>query len=451
MKFPADFAWGVATAAYQIEGATAEGGRKPSVWDMMCRKPGAIWNGQTGDVTCDHYHRYKEDVAIMKKMGLKAYRMSISWSRVIPDGVGAVNPKGLDFYDKLVDSLLAAGVEPFVTLFHWDYPYELYCRGGWLNRESADWFAQYAQVMAKRLGDRVSHWITMNEPQCFILLGHQTGIHAPGDKLNQAEILRAAHHALLAHGRGVQALRANSPQPCKIGWAPVGVVSMPASDRPADIRAARQATFAIKPPSLWNNTWWNDPVLKGEYPADGLEAFAKDMPAIRPGDMETMRQPLDFFGVNIYNGQFVKASKNGQAEAVPHPVGGPMSHFLWPVTPECLYWGPKFFQERYKLPVYITENGMSNVDWVSLDGKVHDPQRIDYLNRYLLQLGRAINDKIDIRGYFVWTLCDNFEWGEGHKQRFGMVHVDYATQKRTLKDSALWYKKVIATAGASLG
>ena len=450
MAFPKGCVWGAATAAYQIEGAARGDGKGPSVWDMMCRRPGAIWNGQTGDVACDHYHRWREDVALMKGLGLRGYRLSISWPRVLPDGVGQTNPKGLAFYDRLVDGLLATGIEPFVTLFHWDYPYALYCRGGWLNRASADWFAEYAHVVVSKLGDRVRHWMTHNEPQCFVGIGHSDGRHAPGDRLPWAEVLRIAHHALLAHGKGVQAIRAAARGPCRVGFAPVGVVKIPASTAKKDIDAARREMFAVTAPNVWNNTWWMDPVFFGRYPADGLRLFEKDLPPIAAGDLATIRQPLDFFGVNVYDGSRVRAGKGGRPEAVPQPQGHALTAFKWFVTPDALYWGPKFFQERYKLPIYITENGMSGCDWPALDGRVHDGHRIDFTRRYLLALERAIRDGTDVRGYFHWSILDNFEWAEGFKERFGLVHVDYVTQKRTLKDSAHWYKKVIATNGKSL-
>ncbi|HUU08934.1 MAG TPA: GH1 family beta-glucosidase [Phycisphaerae bacterium] len=450
MAFPQGFVWGTATASYQIEGAAHEDGKGPSVWDMLCRRPGAIWNGQTGDVASDHYHRWAEDVALMKRLGLGAYRFSISWPRVIPHGTGNVNAKGLAFYDRLVDALLAAGVTPYVTLFHWDYPYDLYCRGGWLNRDSADWFAEYATVLAAKLGDRVGHWMTLNEPQCFVGLGHFDGRHAPGDRLNWAEVLRAAHHALLAHGKGVQAIRAASPGPCQVGFAPVGVVRIPATDSAADVEAARADMFAVTARNQWNNTWWMDPVFFGTYPADGLALYAADLPPIRDGDLETIRQPLDFFGANIYTGSTVRAGAGGQPEAVPDPVGIGLTGFKWPVTPAALYWGPRLFFERYRLPVYITENGMSGTDWVGPDGAVHDAPRIDYTAEHLAALGRAVDDGVDVRGYFHWSLMDNFEWAEGYKERFGLIHTDFVTGKRTLKDSALWYKDVIAANGANL-
>ncbi|MDP6438166.1 MAG: GH1 family beta-glucosidase [Candidatus Brocadiia bacterium] len=454
MGFPEGFVWGAAAASYQIEGAWNEDGKGMSVWDMMCRRPGAIWEGQSGDVACDHYHRYREDVALMKEIGLGAYRLSISWPRVIPEGAGAVNEKGLDFYDRLIDELRAAGITPYVTLFHWDYPYELYCRGGWLSPDSPRWFADYAGVVVDRLSDRVQDWMTFNEMQCFMGLGHFAGEHAPGDKFALAPFLRAVHNALLAHGRGVQTIRARARTECRVGLVPAGFVKMPATDDPADVEAARRAMFSMPdrgPLSYWNNTWWMDPPLEGAYPEEGLRLYGADAPAVRDGDMETICQPLDFLGVNTYRGEYVRAGDDGEPQEVPYRLGWPVTTFHWPVMPESLYWGPKFYHERYGLPLLLTENGMACTDWVSLDGKVHDMQRIDFLHRYLLQLERAIQDGVDVRGYFYWSILDNFEWAEGFKQRFGLVHVDYPTQKRTLKDSAHWYKDVIATNGEVLG
>jgi beta-glucosidase len=447
--FPATFVWGAATAAYQVEGAVREDGRGESVWDMFCRKPGAVWNAQTGAVACDQYHRYPEDVALMKRIGLTAYRMSISWSRVMPDGTGATNPKGLEFYDRLVDELLKAGITPWVTLFHWDLPLALYRRGGWLNRDIADWFGEYAALLAGRLSDRVTHWMTLNEPQVFVGLGHQEGTHAPGDKLAFSEVLLAGHNTLRAHGKSVLALRARAKGECRIGYAPVGMPAIPATED--DVAAAREAMFTVRVKDCWNNTWWMDPVFLGHYPQDGLELFGRDVPEIRAGDLETIRQPLDFFGANIYHGAQVRRGANGSYEKVPLPEGFPITGFDWPVTPEALRWGPRLFFERYGKPIVITENGLSCRDWISRDGRVHDPQRIDFTARYLTELARAIEDKVPVLGYFHWSILDNFEWAEGFKQRFGLVHVDYTTQKRTLKDSALWYSEVIASRGRTLG
>jgi len=451
MSFPASFVWGAATSAYQVEGAAAQDGRGLSVWDTFCKQPGAIWQGQSGDRACDHYNRFRGDIGLMQEIGLRAYRFSISWPRVLPRGVGEVNEKGLAFYDALVDGLLAAGITPYATLFHWDFPEALYQRGGWLNRESAEWFAEYAQVVVDRLSDRVTNWMTLNEPQVFIKFGHGDGTNAPGLKLPLAEQLLAAHHCLLAHGRSVQVIRARAKKPARVGIAPVCVVKYPASASAGDIEAARAATSGVPERLLWNNAWFYDPVVLGGYPAEGLAMYGADVPGAAPGDFELMKQPMDFLGLNIYEGQPVKAGADGKAEVVARPVGHPMTAFRWPVEPESLYWGPRFMYERYKLPIYITENGLSNIDWVSLDGKVHDPQRIDFTQRYLLALRRAVADGVDVRGYFHWSLMDNFEWSAGYKERFGLIHVDFETQGRVIKDSAKWYRGVIESNGGSLG
>ncbi len=450
MMFPKNFAWGAASSAYQIEGAATADGRGASVWDEFCKRPDAVHNRDTGEVACDHYHRYLGDVALMKSIGLRAYRLSIAWPRVLPEGTGAGNAKGLEFYDRLVDALLEAGIEPWVTLFHWDMPQALFNRGGWLNRDSAAWFAEYAAVMAARLGDRVNNWITLNEPQVYIGLGHADGKHAPGLKLPLKDCLLATHHSLLAHGRAVQALRACAPRAIRVGWAPVGHVSVPASDSPADLDAARHAMFSIRRKDAWNNTWYADPICLGHYPADGLELFGDDAPTPHEGDMKTICQPLDFYGLNIYSGETVKAGAEGEPVTIPAHAGAPVTTFRWLIKPEVLYWGPRLIAERYRLPIVITENGMANVDFVDLDGRVQDPQRIDYTRRHLLQLGRAIEDGVDIRGYFHWSIMDNFEWAEGYRERFGLTYVDYRTQQRTLKDSAIWYRTIIESDGAAL-
>jgi beta-glucosidase len=450
MPFPANFVWGAAAASYQIEGAAYEDGKGLSVWDMFCRKEGVIWRNQNGDIACDHYHRYQEDVAVMKSLGLRAYRLSLSWPRIIPAGVGTTNTKGLAFYDRLIDELLAAGITPYVTLFHWDFPYELYLRGGWLNPDSADWFADYTAVVMDSFSDRVHHWFTLNEPQCFIGLGLREGIHAPGDKLAWREVLLAGHHALLAHGKSVQTIRARARSSPLVGFAPASNVGIPFTESEADIEAARQFTFSLPMKTLWNNTWFADPVFKKEYPADGLAIFGKDAPHVGQHDMDIIGQPLDFFGVNMYHGVYIRAGSNGQPEYVQGPLGEPLTGMGWSFTPKVFYWGPKFLSENYQKPIIITENGMANIDLVALDGKVHDPQRIGYIGSYLQQVERAINDGIDVRGYFYWSILDNFEWAEGYKARFGLVYTDYTTQQRIPKASAYWYKQVIATNGANL-
>ena len=441
--------WGAATAAYQIEGAARERGRGLSVWDAFCDRPGAVFEGQNGDVACDHYNRFEEDVALMKELGLGAYRCSISWSRLFPEGVGARNEEGFDFYKRLFDALLAAGIEPAVTLYHWDFPLELYRRGEWMNPDSPKWFGDYAEACAKAFGDRVKFWMTHNEPQCFIGLGHQSGVHAPGDKHPFFEIRNMTRNTLLAHGHAVQALRAHG-QPSRIGIAPVGHTAVPASDSPEDIEAARRYTLDLKKDSVWEMSVWMDPILNGGYQVQA--AVEKGyVPSLSAEDLKIIGEPIDFVGLNIYFAPKVKASETASYEVVKNAPGSPQTLFKWFVEPDALYWGSKFFADRWpNLPIYITENGLSNEDWVALDGKVHDPQRIDFLHRYLRSLSRAGEDGADIRGYFQWSMLDNFEWAEGYKERFGLVHIDYTTLKRTPKDSFHWYKGVIASNGAGL-
>ena len=449
MSFPSNFVWGAAAASYQIEGGAYDDGKGLSVWDVGCRRSGKIWDGNTGEVSCDHYHHFRDDVSLMAQIGLKAYRLSISWPRVLPEGTGAVNEAGIDFYDRLVDALCEQEIEPWVTLFHWDYPYALYQRGGWLNRDSACWFAEYAQIIAERLSDRVRHWMTLNEPQCFIG-GMFAGGHAPFNSYGLTDTLLAAHHTLMAHGLGVQAIRAQARSQPLVGATPVGIIKVPATDSLEDVETARKATFSITVKNCWNNTWFTDPMMLGSYPKDGLTLFEDAVPCIRNGDLATICQPLDFYGVNIYHGETVRTRSGGGWDVLPLGDGPALTSMEWPVTPEVLYWGPRFLYERYGLPVYITENGMANNDWVHLDGKIHDPQRIDFLSRYLRQLNRASTEGIPCGGYFLWSIMDNFEWSHGYKRRFGIIHIDYETHKRTLKDSALWYRDVIASNGACL-
>lgn len=448
-EFPQDFVWGAAAAAYQIEGAAAEDGRGPSVWDDFCKIPGKIWANHTGDVATDHYRRYPEDVALMKRIGLHAYRLSVSWPRVLPEGVGAVNSKGLDFYDRLIDELLKAGIVPYVTLYHWDLPSALYRQGGWLKRESADWFAEYARIVVQRLSDRVKHWMTFNEPTIFLGHGLQYASHAPGDALSFAEVLQASHHVLLAHGKAVQAIRAIAPD-SQAGFAFIGYTKVPYTDKPEDIAAARASAWGVYDKNVHSNPWWLDPVFHGRYPEDGLELFGEDAPKVAPGDMETIAQPVDFMGFNIYSGDYFRAGPDGKPEWMPLPVGHSITPSNFTVVPEALYWGPKFLYERYGKPIYITENGFSSWDAIALDGGVHDMQRIDAMARYLIQLQKAVSEGVQVKGYFYWSILDNFEWLQGYKDRFGIVFVDYPTQRRVLKDSALWYKDIIAGNGRKL-
>lgn len=449
MGFAKDFVWGAATSSYQIEGTGRDSGKGQNIWDVFTKKPGRVYEGHTGDIACDHYHRFREDVAYMKELGLKGYRFSIDWSRVLPEGTGKVNEKGIDFYNALIDELLEQGIEPYITLYHWELPYEIYKRGGWMNPEIVEWFGQYARLVAERFSDRVKYFFTLNEPQCFVGLGFLQECHAPGVKAPLRDTFEMAHNALKAHGRAVQMLRAYGKQNVQIGYAPTSGMCYPEKETPKDIEAARKALFAL-PDDLsnwtWNVSWWSDPVILGKYPEEGMKKYEKYLPVITDEDMKLISQPIDFYGQNIYNGRCIRMGTDGRPEEVRRPAGFPKTATNWPVTPEALYWGPKFLYERYRKPIYITENGMACHDTVSQDGKVHDPNRIDFLARYLKNLKRAA-EEIDIRGYFQWSLMDNFEWDKGYAERFGIIYVDFETQERIWKDSTYWYRDLIRRNG----
>lgn len=452
MAFAKDFVWGAASSAYQIEGAAAEGGKGPSIWDAFCREEGRIYNGDSGEVACDHYHRYPEDVALMADMGLDAYRFSLSWPRIFPTGKGEVNPEGLAFYGRLVDELLAKGITPYVTLFHWDYPLALQWEGGWLHPDSPQWFARYTETVVEYFGSRVKHYITFNEPQCSIGLAFGEGVHAPGVVMPAAAQVRMSHHLMVAHGLAVQAIRRLNPA-ARVSYAPTCNAKVPASPSPEDINAAREMFFAAGPSEAdwrWSVTWYSDPVLLGRYPADALARYEAHLPPGWQNDLATICQPLDFYCQNIYRGDPVACGPDGRPTAVRRPAGHGKTAIGWAITPEALYWGPRFLHERYGLPICITENGLSSADVVSLDGKVHDPARIDFLHRYLLAYQKAGDEGVPLHGYFQWSLTDNFEWARGYNDRFGLVYVDFASQQRIPKDSARWYAEVVRTRGAAL-
>jgi len=452
MAFPPDFTWGSATSSYQIEGAHDADGKSPSVWDAFSAQPGKTYRNDTGRVACDHYHRYREDVTLMKELGLGAYRFSLSWPRILPDGRGAINKKGLDFYSRLVDSLLEAGIVPWATLFHWDMPHILQQQGGWLNRNTADAFAEYTQAVVDALGDRVNDWMTFNEPQCFLGLGLETGVHAPGLKILTSDLFAGLHNHLVAHGKSAQILRAAGGSRFRIGYVPTTQALIPASESGADIDLARRAFFSYRPDHgpLWTMASFTDPVFFGRYPEDGLASYGSNLPRDWDKDMKLISTPIDFCGINLYSGIHLTVDSNGVPCPAPVPAGIAQTANKWNVEPETLRWAPRFLSERYRKPVVITENGLSLTDWVHLDGKVHDPARIDFTRRYLLELEKAIGDGADIAGYFHWSLMDNFEWAESYKERFGLIHVDFDTQKRTIKDSGFWYRDVIASNGKSL-
>ncbi len=442
--FPEEFVWGAATSAFQIEGSVDADNRKPSIWD------GFGLGARDGRNACDHFKRFASDVALMGDFGLQAYRFSISWPRVLPDGVGSPCEAGLEFYDRLVDACLERNVEPYVTLYHWDLPIALHARGGWFSRDSVEWFADYAELMVKRLSDRVSHWITINEPQVFLSHGLLTGDHAPGEKHSLGEVLQAGHHVLLAHGEAVRRIREYARKPAIVGIAPAGCINLPSTLDRANIGIARERTMGVSRKHLFNNVWWMDPVFRGSYPEQGLREYGKQAPLHLDSDFEIISEPIDFLGLNIYYGHEVAIENEKATETRDLPSGHPRTAFGWPVTPEVLYWGPTWIYDRYNVPIYITENGMSNTDWPNVEGRVEDPQRIDFLKRYLAELHKGITDGADIRGYFHWSFLDNFEWDKGCRQRFGLIHVDFETQERTPKSSAYWYRNCIQSNGYSI-
>lgn len=453
MAFRKDFIWGAATSAYQIEGAVHEDGRGLSVWDRFSHTPNKVFDGHTGDVACDHYHRLEEDIDLIAALGIPSYRFSFSWPRILPDGTGRVNPRGIAFYDRLIDGLLRHGIRPFATLFHWDYPLELFRRGGWENPDSPRWFEEYAALCARHFGDRVKDFIPLNEPACFIGMGHVTGEHAPGLMVPPDASIVMAHHALLANGLAIRAIREAAPD-ARVGYSPDFNPMMPESEDPGDIQAARLAYFHVpEDPMRWhrNSAWWCDPVMLGSYPAQGLKIYERWLPRSWERDMPLIHQRLDFYGQNIYQGHRVRAADHARGfEITAHPPGIAKGANDWPVTPDCLYWAARFLYERYRTPIIITENGMADTDALSLNGRVHDPARRNYMQRYLLALKRAAEEGADIAGYFYWSLFDNFEWARGYSDRFGLVYVDFQTLKRTPKDSAWWYKEVIAQNGENL-
>ncbi|KQX30933.1 GH1 family beta-glucosidase [Streptomyces anulatus] len=433
---PADFTWGVATAAYQIEGAVAEDGRSPSIWDTFSHTPGTIDGGDTGDVACDHYHRVPEDIGLIKQLGADAYRFSVAWPRVVPGGDGPVNKAGLDFYDRLVDGLLEAGVTPFATLYHWDLPQALQDRGGWTVRETSEHFAAYASHVVERLGDRVKDWATLNEPLCSAWIGHLEGRMAPG-LTDLTAAVRASYHLHLGHGLAVRAIRAASSD------ARVGIVNNlspiePASTGEADLAAARRADGHI-------NRWWLDPILGRGYPQDMVEEYGVELP-VRPGDLETIAAPLDWLGLNYYFRQVVTADPDGTA---PHAKqvsvpGARLTHMDWEVHAEGLEQLLLRLTGEYGVQrIYVTENGSAYEDVVAADGSVHDPERVRYLEEHLAACARAVDKGAPLAGYFAWSLMDNFEWAYGYDKRFGLVHVDYATQRRTVKSSGRRYAELV--------
>ncbi len=444
VKFPDGFIWGASTSAYQIEGATTEDGRGPSIWDTFARMPGATFHGDTGDIACDHYHRLESDLDLMAQLGVKAYRFSIAWPRVQPDG-RTLNPIGLDFYDRLVDGLLARGVTPVVTLYHWDLPQALQDKGGWNNRATADRFADYTWTVVRRLGDRVERWITLNEPWVSAFVGHLEGRHAPGLK-NEAAALGAAHHLLLAHARGLERIREAAPK-AKAGITLNLSHVLPATETDADVAAAARV-------DLFENRIFLSPLFRGRYPQDADEFWAgvTDFAFVRDEDLAAISRPMDFLGVNFYEQHRVVADpghawgpSNIVRGARKLPATPPITEGKVAIRPDALYSVlTRVTNEWTKLPLWITENGIALHDYVGPDGCCNDPERIDYFAAHFRAAARAIDEGVPLEAYIVWSLLDNFEWADGYRLRFGLIHVDYATQARLLKASAHWFAGVIA-------
>lgn len=438
--FPEGFRWGTATSAYQIEGATQIDGRGDSIWDTFARLPGKIRDGANANVADDHYHRYEEDIALMKSLGVTTYRFSIAWPRLFPDGRGTPNLKGLAFYDRLVDALLAKGIQPYATLYHWDLPQALQDKGGWESRDTVQAFADYAGFVAGKLGDRVRHFFTLNEMRSFIELGYGSGVFAPGLVLPKARLYQARHNAVLAHGLAVQAVRASARAGVKVGTAENIMTALPALETQKDIRAAEQATREMNAPYL-------TVIMEGRYTAAYLAAAGADAPRFTDAELKTIATPIDFVGINIYGpGAYVRASDTAPGYAtIPLPASYPHMQSPWlSFAPEALYWAPRQVANLWKArEIYITENGTSAADKLTPQGMIDDLDRVMFLREYLMQLRRAVSQGVPVRGYFVWSLLDNFEWTDGYGTRFGLHYVDYETLKRTPKLSASFYRRVI--------
>lgn len=437
-NFPKDFLFGTATSSYQIEGAANEDGRTPSIWDTFSKTDGKTYNGDTGDIACDHYHRYKEDVEILKEIGVKAYRFSIAWPRIFPEK-GNFNPKGMDFYKRLVEELLKNDIIPVATIYHWDLPQWAGDLGGWLNRDSIYWYSEYSQKLFKEIGDVVPMWITHNEPWCASILSYGIGEHAPGHK-DYREALIAAHHILLSHGEAVKIFRDMNIKESQIGITLNLTPAYPVSEREVDRLAAQYADG-------FSNRWFLDPIFKGNYPIDMIELYKKEIREfdfIKSEDLGIISQPIDFLGINFYSRSIVKYSEKSMLKGIGVEGPGAKTDMGWEISPESLYDLLKRLDKEYtRIPIYITENGAAFKDIITEDGKVHDQERIEYIKEHLKYANKFIKEGGNLKGYFLWSFLDNFEWAYGYSKRFGIVYVDFETQKRILKDSAIWYKEVI--------
>ena len=432
-SFPADFLWGSATASYQIEGAWQADGKGESIWDRFSHTPGKVANGDTGDVACDHYHRWREDIALLRELGFGAYRFSISWPRVFPAGRGSLNQAGIDFYDQIVDGLLAAGIKPFITLYHWDLPQALQDLGGWANRDVAFWYSDYADAVSRRLGDRVQHWITHNEPWVVAFLGELYGLHAPGNH-DLARSLQVAHHLLLSHGLALEPLRANTGSAGQLGITLNFTPGYPATDREEDHAAAERYNG-------FNNRWFVHALVRGHYPEDMVELYGRAMAQVHANDLPVISRPCDFLGVNYYTRAVCRFDRHEFLQVAEVKQKAPHTEMGWEVYPQGLYdlltWLHRDYQPRQ---LFITENGAAFADQPDARGEIHDTQRQDYLQAHFDAASRALAAGVPLRGYFIWSLMDNFEWAHGYSKRFGLVYVDYATQKRTIKQSGRWLR-----------
>ena len=430
MPFGKDFIWCVGGAAAQQDGGYLDGGKGLNIWDALSE--GHIRNNETCHTACDHFHRWKEDLQLLKELGVNAYRFSVSMARIYPSDEYTVNEEGISFYKDLVAELERMGIQPICTLYHWDMPLWLHHKGGWKSSLAVDWFERYTKTVVDAISDKVRYWITFNEPQCFVGLGYGTGTHAPFEKIVDAELKLIARNVMLAHGRSVKAIRQNAKTEPKISFAPTAGLVMPFSGLSEE--KAYERMFDNKEVDPFNSAWWSDPIVLGKAP--------KHCDWLSEDDLKNICQPLDFYAFNIYG------ANNVEDKEYAYP-GMQHTDMSWNVAPDCLYWASKFLYKRYNLPVMITENGMANLDFVYEDGKVHDPQRTEYLRTHIRGL-KMISDEVPVIGYSVWSFMDNFEWAEGYDRRFGLVYVDYRTQKRTVKDSAYEYKKIIESNGENL-
>ncbi len=448
--FPSDFLWGAATSSYQIEGATREDGRGTSIWDRLCTLPGAVVGGDTGDIAVDHYHRWPEDIALMKELGFNSYCFSIAWPRILPDGVGTVNEKGLDFYERLVDNLLAQGIAPCTKLYHWDLPQALQDKGGWVNRDTAYHFAEYAEIVARRLGDRVPYWITHNEPWCAAFLGYGIGMHAPGVRDDQLAV-QAAHHLLLSHGLAMPRLRAHTKADAQLGITLNLYPVYAADDRPE----TQQGVVWV---DAFKNRWFLDPIFRASYPQDFFGEFGVQPPTMQQDDLATIAAPIDFLGVNYYSRTVVRGRSeeerneqgSGKYEEVAVIPGADYTAMGWEIYPQGLSdILVRVNQDYAPSAIMVTENGAAFDDALHNGSRVHDAERTAYLREHISAVARALAKGVPMKGYFAWSLMDNFEWSEGYSKRFGIVYVDYPTQQRIVKDSGRWYSSFLATQSAT--